>query len=141
MGFFKKVVGEEDNYDEINFDENVEYGIDDVLEDEQEVDLQIDLYEDENNLYLRTFIPVLEPKEIDVDVSRDKIVISGTRIDKQAGKYDYFKQELPWGKFNKQVILPKEINIEKIKSSTKNGLLTLKLPKIDKDKMVKISLD
>ena len=139
-GLFKKITGaEEENNEELN--ENIDYGINDILEDEQEIELSIDLYEDDDNLYLKTFIPGIEPRDIDIDVSRDRIVLSGERLEKQNDDFDYFIQELPWGKFKKQVSLPKEINIEKIKSSTKNGMLTLKLPKTDKDKMIKISLD
>ena len=140
-GFLKKLTGNEEENEQENFTEDVEYGINDILDDEQEVELLIDLYEDNDNLFLKAFIPGVEPKDVDIDVFRDKIVISGERVEKQNDDFDYFVQELPWGNFKKQVSLPKEINIEKIKSSTKNGLLVLKLPKTDKNRMVKISLD
>lgn len=140
-GFLKKLTGSEGGDNDENFNEDIDYGIDDILEDEQEIELMIDLYEDEDNLFLKTFIPGMEPKNVEVDVFRNRIVISGERKERQNDDHDYFVQELPWGKFRKQVALPKDVNIERIKSSTKNGLLTLKLPKLDKDKMVKISLD
>jgi HSP20 family molecular chaperone IbpA len=38
-------------------------------------------------------------------------------------------------------LLPKEVDIESIKASINHGVLTLKLPKIDKDRKIKVQLN
>lgn len=144
MGFFKKLTGadtKEKAIENNDFDQDINYDLDDILEEDSEFEIQVDLYEDEDNLFIKTFIPGIDPKNLNIDVARNFINVSGERINQDENDYDYFDQELAWGKFSKQISLPKEINIEKIKASTKNGLLTLKLSKVDRDRTVKISLD
>ncbi len=144
MGFFKKLTGadtKEKVIENNDFDQDINYDLDDILEEDSEFEIQVDLYEDEDNLFIKTFIPGIDPKNLNIDVARNFINVSGERINQDENDYDYFDQELAWGKFSKQISLPKEINIEKIKASTKNGLLTLKLSKVDRDRTVKISLD
>ena len=143
-GFLSKLTGsyqEEGQNNEKDFDSEIQYDMEEMLEDVSEENLAVDLYEDEDNLYIKTFVPAIEPKDIDIDLSRDTVTISGEKNDYSVQEgVDYFQKELSWGKFSKRVLLPKEIDIESAKASIKNGLLTLKLPKLDKDRKIKISL-
>ena len=51
---------------------------------------------------------------------------------------DYFYQECYWGRFSRSIILPQEIDPEKADASLKNGVLTIRLPKINRDKAKKL---
>jgi len=51
---------------------------------------------------------------------------------------NYFYRELYWGAFSRTLMLPQEIEPEAAEASQKHGLLTLKLPKIDKARVQNI---
>ena len=144
-GFLSKLTGGDNSNDfqeENEFEQNIDYSVEDLGAEVEEISLAADLYEDEDNLYVRVFIAGVNPKELDVDVSRDILVISGDRYDptEESTNYNFIQRELSWGKFRKKVMLPKEVDIELVEANIKYGVLTLKLPKLDKDRKVKIKL-
>ncbi|PID83329.1 hypothetical protein CSB11_02195 [Candidatus Campbellbacteria bacterium] len=144
-GFLSKLTGgnepEENFNNEEIFDTDINYSVDEIIEDNNQISLSIDAFEDEDNIYIKAFIPSVEPKDIDIDISRDTVTISGERSSVEEISNDqYFQKELSWGKFSKRILLPKEIDIENIKASAHNGTLTLKLPKTDKDRKVKVKI-
>jgi HSP20 family protein len=53
-------------------------------------------------------------------------------------KREYFLQECYWGKFSRKIVLPIEINPEKISASFKDGVLTIRIPKLTREKRKKI---
>lgn len=144
-GFLSKLTGSDnlENFnEEENFESNIDYGMEDMLDSSDQISLSIDAYQDEDNLYIRAFIPSVDPKEIDIDISRDTVTISGERIDTtKKDSEDFFQKELSWGKFQKKILLPKEVDLESVKASVHLGTLTLKLTKIDKDRKVKVNVD
>ena len=141
--FLKKLTGsdepvmQEDN----NLDSNLDYQFDDIQEDTV-FDLPIDVYQDDNNIYLRSFIPGVKPEQIDIDITRDTVGISGERVeDEKVENENYNQRELIWGKFSKKVLLPNEIDVDGVSATTKHGMMVLKMPRLDKDRSVKISLN
>ncbi len=146
-GFLSKLTGgnntEEVEYNKENeFESNIDYGMNDIMDSSDEISLAVDAYEDEDNLYIKAFIPAINPKEIDIDISRDIVTISAERFEVEEKDQDqYFQKELSWGRFKKRIMLPKEIDIESIKASVKHGTLTLRLPKIDKDRKVRVQIN
>ena len=143
-GFLSKLTGSDDSKDfnqEENLDSNINYDMEDMIDSSNQISLSIDAYEDEDNLYIRAFIPAVDPKEIDIDITRDTVTISGERFDaNEKDSENFFQKELSWGTFQKKILLPKEIDIESIKASVNLGTLTLKLTKIDKNRKVKINV-
>lgn len=143
-GFLSKLTGSDDSNfnEEENFESNIDYAMEDMIDSSDQISLSIDAYEDEDNLYIRAFIPSVDPKEIDIDISRDTVTISGERFDSiEKNHDDFFQKELSWGKFQKKILLPKEIDIESVKASVNLGTLTLKLTKIDKDRKIKVDVN
>ncbi len=144
-GFFSKLTGgsSDDYYDEYpeNQDLEQDFEFEDTETTQSTLIADIDLYEDSDNLYLRTFIAGINPKEIDIDATRDSVSISAERYDSDEVAGDSFLQkELKWGAIRREIELPKEIDIENISANIKHGVLTLTLPKIDKDRKIKVKI-
>ena len=143
-GFLSKLTGS-DSHDqnEQDFESNLDYiSNEEMMDASDQISLSIDAYQDEENLFIRAFIPSVDPKEIDIDITRDTVTISGERYDSmEKGNSDFFQKELAWGKFEKKILLPTEIDIESVKASVNFGTLTLKLTKIDKDRKIKVNVD
>ena len=53
---------------------------------------------------------------------------------------DYYYQELFWGPFSRSIILPEDVDSDSAKASMKNGLLTVRLPKLVKSRTKKIKI-
>ena len=105
----------------------------DWMNDDAEGQLLIDVYQDEENIYVRSTIAGVEADDIDISLNNYLLTIRGKRKkDIAFDEHDYFYQECYWGSFSRSVILPVEIIQEKIQATLKKGILVIKLPKSDK---------
>lgn len=101
--------------------------------------LPVDVYQTPNEIVIRTFIAGVRPEEMNVSISRDMVVIEGSREERTVvSDEDYFHRELFWGSFAKTVLLPQEIDVDASSATAKDGLLTIILPKLDKARQTKL---
>lgn len=108
-------------------------------EEEPEGQLPVDMYQTPNELVIRTFIAGVRPEEINLSISRDMVVIEGSRSERESiSDSEYFHRELFWGQFSRTVLLPQEIDVDNAAATAKDGLLTLILPKLDKARQTKL---
>ena len=110
-------------------------------EEEQEAELTVDLYHNQNEIIIQTMIAGVHPDNLSINITRDTITIKGKREENQSiDKENYFVQELYWGTFSRTISLPEEVNPEEAEAIEKHGLLIIKLPKIDKNKETKLKV-
>ena len=99
----------------------------------EEGHLTIDVFQDGNNVVVQSTIAGTDPKDIDISITKDTVTIRGHRkSEKEIEKSNYYHQELYWGSFSRSVILPIDIDPDQSKASIKNGVLTIRLPKLNK---------
>ena len=109
--------------------------------EKEEGQLTVDIYQTPNEIVIIAPIAGVEPEDIDISLSGDMITIKGEReIKPKESEVDYLYQECFWGKFSRTIILPCEVQADKIKASLKKGILTIKLPKAEKNKVKKIKI-
>ena len=109
--------------------------------DESEGQLTIDVYQTSNEIVIKSTIAGVRPEDIDVSIANDMVTIKGKRqTDEEVKAEDYYYQECYWGSFSRSVILPVEIDAEQALASMKNGILSIKLPKIEKAKTKKLKV-
>ena len=83
----------------------------------------------------------VRPEDLDVSITRDMVTIRGKReSNAEVSVGDFFFSELYWGSFSRTIILPQEIEIEESDASEKHGLLTIRLPKLDKGRQAKLKI-
>jgi len=110
-------------------------------ESETEAELTVDVFQTPDDIVLQTIVAGVDPLEIDVTITRDMITISGRReLSEEVSSGDYFHKELYWGAFSRTILLPEEVDVEEAQAVEKNGLLTIRLPKIDKKKKTKLQV-
>ena len=105
----------------------------------------VELKEDDNELVLKAEIPGLDVDDLDVEVSEDRVTISGEHKEEESTEdkeKNYFRSEFHYGKFERVIPLPMYINTDEIKSDFKHGILTLTMPKLkdESKKAVKVQL-
>jgi len=120
----------DDDGDVIVEDDDVE----DVVSDEVG-ELSVDMYRVDNTIIVKAMIAGIQKSEMDISLSRDRITIAGSRYDISELEPDevYFK-ELYWGKFERTIELPDEVDVDIAEAHESHGLLTLVLPIIDKER-------
>ena len=114
---------------------------DSKLEEDQEAELTIDLYQTGSEIILQAMIAGVHPDNLTINITRDSITIRGKREENQSiNTEDYSVRELFWGTFSRTIALPEEVNPEEAEAIEKHGLLIIKLPKIDKNKETKLKV-
>lgn len=106
---------------------------------EEEGQLTVDIFDDGANLIIQSTVAGVKPEDLDLSITNDMITIRGKRQrHEEVTEESYYYKELYWGTFSRSVILPEEVDSEKAEAALKNGLLTVKLPKKQKDVKQKI---
>jgi len=116
-----------------------ELKVDDWFEPEGE--LAVDVYNTEKDVVIQSAIAGVRPEEIDIAVENDVVTIKGIRKNpNEAEEKHYLHEECYWGPFSRQIFLPEDIDIKNVAATMKDGVLTLRLPKLhlEKTKQVKI---
>ena len=99
------------------------------------------MYQTPSEIVIKTMIAGVKQEDLDISITRDMVIIKGRREESNdtAGN-DYFHKELYWGLFSRTIILPQEIDVDESEAINKNGLLVIKLPKIDKHRQAKLKI-
>lgn len=103
--------------------------------------LIVDVYQTPDDIVVQSAIAGVRPEDIDINATSDKITIRGARVHEQeVSGDDYLYQECYWGRFAREIIFPQEVDPEEAKVTFKNGILTVRLPKISKKKTKKLRI-
>ena len=102
--------------------------------------LAVDVYQTENELVIQSAIAGVKSEDLDISLEGDVITIAGERKRPVEEKGDYFSQECYWGKFSRQIISPVEVDPNRIEAFLKDGILTIRAPKLLKEKKRKIEV-
>ena len=139
---------DEEMYDEENFDD--ELGEDEYMDEDKPakktkkdvIELPINLTDTDTELVIQTSIPGINGgDDIEIDISRDSFTIETSTskeylVDEGTALY----QEIEFGSYYRSIPLPAEINVEESEAEIRDGLLTVRMPKIDKNARRKVSV-
>ncbi len=103
-----------------------------------------DVSETKNDLVVKTEVPGLDPKDIDISLSEGILTIKGEKKqEKEEKEENYHLIERSYGSFSRSIRLPRDVQGDKINASYKNGVLKVTLPKSEeaKKKEIKIKVE
>ena len=147
--FFKKLAGfdnkkgerkpeEELEIKEVRSEENENGWIGDGYEEGQ---LSIDVYQTPKTIVVKSTIAGVKPGDIDISMNNDMLTIRGKREEGESIEDgDYLYRECYWGSFSRSIILPMEIDAEKIEAILENGVLTVIMPKSKIVKQISVKI-
>lgn len=112
------------------------------LDNEEEIgQLTVDMYQTPNEIIIQTIVAGVKQEDLDVSVAQDMITIKGKRQrTREMSEENYYYKELYWGSFSRSMMLPQEIDPDQIDATLKHGVLTVRLPKINKEKVQRIKI-
>lgn len=106
-----------------------------------EGELAVDVFQTDTDIVIQSTIAGVKPEELDLSIEDDVVTISGERKNpNEEGEKSYFYQECYWGPFSRQIILPEEVDFNLAEATMKDGIFTVRMPKLQRQKMRKIKV-
>lgn len=117
-----------------------DFGWPTVVSEEERWTPPLDMAETENELLVRVEIPGMNEKDVDINLSRDLLTISGEKKVEEVENEACHCMESCYGKFSRTVELPFEVDAEKVDATFKDGVLRITLPRSETAKPKKIEI-
>ncbi len=93
---------------------------------------RLDVIDHERELLVRGELPGVEKDDIEVTVMGDRLMIEAERKFEEEDKKDaYYRHEVGYGKLMRTIPLPVAVDAEKVYAELKDGILMVKLPKLE----------
>jgi len=103
---------------------------------------RVDLIDHENELILHAEVPGVKKDGLEVSVSDDSVTIRGeVKHETAEEEGEYYHREMTYGSFYRTIVLPVGVDTEKCKVTFKDGVLEMKLPKLEAAKRRKIEIE
>ncbi|SRR5581483_8063861 len=94
-----------------------------------------DISETEQEYVIRASLPAVKKEDVKVTVDAGMITISGERKQETQSKSEkYHRVESFYGSFERSFSLPENVNSEAIRCESKDGVLTVHIPKVEPQK-------
>jgi len=91
----------------------------------------VEIIEQNGNLVLKAEMPGIDKDNIDVEVTGDAIeIMAETKEEKEETTENIHRSELRYGKFQRYVPLPAEVDYTRAKAEYKSGMLKVTVPKL-----------
>jgi len=106
---------------------------------------RVDVEETDDEIRVTANVPGIDPSNINVEVGDDYLSLSGKieKEDKEEKKGKVYRYEREYGEFRREFALPARVKKDDIVAKSKNGVLTITLPKSEEElrKRVKIEVE
>jgi HSP20 family protein len=90
----------------------------------------MNLWEDDDNLYVEAELPGLDVNDLEIHVTgSNQLSIKGQRNEPDMKDRTWHRQERGFGQFVRVLDLPQMVDNDKVTAEAKNGVLTVTLPK------------
>jgi HSP20 family protein len=102
----------------------------------------IEIQETGANLIVKVEVPGMQPEDLDIHLSADRLEIAGEHAEEATGETTgTYHSELHYGKFHRVVTLPVKIEHEAAKATFENGVLRLTMPKQEPNQRSVVKID
>ncbi len=102
----------------------------------------VDISESENAIVLRAEVAGIDPDQINITISGDRLILSGKKEEQHEEKDEHFYHcERRFGAFERSIDLPATADSEKISAGCTNGVLTIHIPKHETAKPKRVPIE
>lgn len=105
--------------------------------------LAVDLYETDEDVVAKMALPGIDMDDIDVSVARNTLTIKAeTKAEEEVEEDRYLCRERRFGTYARSLTLPVAVEADEAEATYENGVLTLRLPKVEeaKPKTIEVSV-
>ena len=101
----------------------------------------VDIHETDEALFVKAELPGFSKDDIHIDLHNNRLTLRGERKHETEVKEEqYHRRERAYGSFQRAFQLPTMIDQDKVTANFQNGLLELRLPKIEAAKPKRIAV-
>ena len=92
--------------------------------------LAAEVFDDDDQVIVRLEAPGLEREDFDIEVFEDTLIIRGEkRLTRERNEGRYHVLECAYGRFERAIPLPAEVEADRAAARYRNGVLRIELPK------------
>ena len=92
----------------------------------------LDVTEDESSMTLVAELPGMSREDLQVTVEDGTLTLRGEKKEEQVSEDAHFRRsERRFGSFERRIHLPEHVDSEKIEATYKDGVLKLRMPKLE----------
>lgn len=103
---------------------------------------KVDVLDRDDEVLVRAELPGVKKEDLEISISGQSLTIRGeTKHEEKEEKGDYYRCEIARGSFSRMLTLPAEVDESKATAAMKDGILELKLPKIEKSRRRTIKVE
>jgi HSP20 family protein len=99
-----------------------------------------DIYEEKDGLVMKTELPGVNKKDLDISLSGDRLTIKAEKKEEVKEYATHHTQERYYGQYFRSVQLPYPVKEGEITATFENGVLEVRLPKAEEVKPRKIEI-
>jgi HSP20 family protein len=104
--------------------------------------LAAEVFDDDGKIVVRLEAPGLEKSDFDLEVLDSYLVVRGEKqIERERTEGRYHVTECAYGRFERAIPLPDEVDSSKAQANYKNGVLRIELPKAIPSRRQTINVD
>lgn len=101
----------------------------------------VDILETNDNFEIHVELPGVERSAVKLSIEKGVLLISGQRPQgTRTEGIRYHRNERPYGRFERAFRVPDSVDEQKLEADLKNGVLTVRLPKVEKAKPKSIQI-
>jgi len=101
-----------------------------------------DMYETKDDLIVTFEVPGVSEKDVNVSITGDVLTVKGERrFERDVKDEGYHRLERVYGKFERSMPLPIAVQPDKVKATYRDGVLEIRLPKVEEVKPKEIKID
>lgn len=102
----------------------------------------MDIEETKDEILVKAELPGMRKEDVKIQINNDVLSITGERKREEETRDKTFHRiERAYGKFQRMIRLPAEVDATKVKATYENGVLTIKLPKSEQAKPKEIAIE
>jgi HSP20 family protein len=92
----------------------------------------VNIHEEDNRMVVSAELPGVKESDIEVTVRKDTVRIAGEKKQEAETKEEnFYRVESSYGRFDRLIDLPAEVDEDKAEAEFKNGVLTVRMPKTE----------
>ncbi len=100
-----------------------------------------EVFDDDESIVVKLEVPGMNSDDFDVQIRSDVLIVRGEKkFQREQNKGNYHLMECAYGRFERAIPLPGEVDETKAEASYKRGMLTIRLPKTGQQTSRKIKV-
>jgi len=98
--------------------------------------IAVDMYEaDDDKVVIKAALPGMEAEDVDISITGNTLTVKGEfQAEEEGERGSVYFQERRYGKFQRSITLPGDIDADAVDAEFEDGILTMTLPKTEEAK-------